>query len=174
MLHYRYRSTCSTCGLYRTRYMYVYVVVLLIINVCYVKSYPLILILFIPIRSYKRYRYPGTVHTKSKREKLRWILSMKFGMQLQSAIRTNELTNNISARTYQIDLSTKKHHESNGRVQMPARYTTRDVCSNVQRQPNNEHVATVGKNAHKENDSSDHFRNTGLNETMRIALGILR
>jgi hypothetical protein len=44
-----------------------------------------------------RYRYPGTVHTKSKREKLRWILSMKFGMQLQSAIRTNELTNNISA-----------------------------------------------------------------------------
>ena len=29
---------------------YVYVVVLLIINVCYVKSYPLILILFIPIR----------------------------------------------------------------------------------------------------------------------------
>ena len=50
MLHYRYRSVRSTCGLYRTRYMYVYVVVLLIINVCYVKSYPLILILFIPIR----------------------------------------------------------------------------------------------------------------------------
>ena len=45
----------------------------------YVKSYPLILILliFIPIRSYTGKRYPGTVHTKSKREKLRSTLNLK-------------------------------------------------------------------------------------------------